>query len=127
MLGFIVAVLIMSCAIAFVTKQAKNGAFTIFNKRLSAICNVGLLYSGLIFILVSIVFNAFYGAEITPVETLNSPFSNVVSGMGEMASQLSSVLMYLGVFCSVASFPLKLLINRDGSSGDDDKQDEEAL
>ncbi|WP_126502314.1 hypothetical protein [Serratia marcescens] len=118
MLGFIVAVLMMSCAIAFLTKQVKNGVFTKFNKRLSAICNVHLLYSGLIFILVSIVFNAFYGAEITPVETLNSPFSNVVSGMGEMASQLSSVMMYLGASCSVASFPLKLLGNKDGGDGD---------
>ncbi|WP_154641103.1 hypothetical protein [Serratia marcescens] len=118
MLGFIAIVLMMSCGIVLLIKQARNGAFQKIHKHLSAICNVSLLYSGLIFILVSIVFNMFYGAEFTPEEPLKSPFSKVVSGMGEMASQLSSILMYLGVFCSVASFPLKLLMNRDGGSGD---------
>ncbi|MBH3000393.1 hypothetical protein I5M74_22745 [Serratia marcescens] len=118
MLGVIAIVLMMSCGIVFLIKQAKNGAFQKIHKHLSAICNVSLLYSGLIFILASIVFNAFYGAEFTPEEPLKSPFSNVVSGMGEMASQLSSILMCLGVFCSVVSFPLKLLMNRDGGSGD---------
>ncbi|PYD36563.1 hypothetical protein CT690_23755 [Serratia plymuthica] len=119
MIGFIVIILLISCAFSWL---AKTGVLLKIHKSLKGICDVGFLYAGMLIILVANVFNAVSGMKLTQGERQITPVSEAVNVLSENTPWLSSMFIYTGIILCALSFLSKIWMNKyDGGDYDDDK------